>query len=210
MTKKNKTQTGSPQKTTNIYGVNYFDVQIPIKGETPLLMDAWDEEAVQKLPGWIGDEATLVKPAMTREEKIQRKIYRLPDGSPALPALAFQKCFAAAAASKMMTGVNGKKVRCGLRVIPEPGTDLVRIKVGELKINSTTGRNPTTNKGAFIARPMFIEWSAILNVRCIESLIKTRQVAAQVVHCGGQTVGVGAWRVANGGVYGVFGVTPEE
>ncbi len=58
-------------------------------------------------------------------------------------------------------------------------------------------------------RPMFIEWSAMLRVTYITSVLTLDSVAS-LIGAGGMGMGIGEWRPQRGGAYGTYEVDDSK
>lgn len=180
-------------------------VEIPIKGTAPLIVHRWSEKAKEMMLASQQGKKTP-KQAKDPQADYESSMYRLTDGGHGFPVMAFK-----AATVKGGGRVFGKAVKMtelrqvftfiadGLGV---DGTQLARI-TGE-----PTMREDMVRVGMGTAdiryRAEYRDWSALLRVEYVPSVIDIESVVA-LVDAGG-TNGVGEWRPEKSGSYGTYEV----
>lgn len=185
---------------------------------TPLMTHQWSSKAFRQMEEKQQQraEADQKKAPKVPEEDFEAAIYRLPDGSPGIPARAFKK--AVVAAATQLDGVTKVFLRGAFHVIGdavasvngEQGelrpTDLIRIHGGDPTMRTDMVRVGGISKTADIRyRPEWGTWycdvPVLLNVQSlsIERLVHLFNLA-------GFAVGVGEWRPEKDGMHGMFRV----
>lgn len=179
--------------------------QIEIKGTAPLIVHRWSEKARQMMLDAQQGKKNAKQPK-DPDADYETSMYRFEDGGHGFPVMAFK-----AATVKGGGRVFGKAVKMTeLRQvftfladgIGTDGTQLARI-IGEPNM-----REDMVRVGMGTAdirfRAEYRDWSAILRIEYVPSVIDLGSVVA-LVDAGG-TNGVGEWRPEKSGSYGTYEV----
>ncbi len=169
-----------------------------IVGDSPLICHAWSHKAKQEMLDKQMGKAKSKKAPKDPQQDYEEAFYRLPDGTPAFPTIAFKAAAVGSArqldGSIKMTFLRGAFHTVG-ELVPIQGEarmrqDMVRIAGGTADIRF---------------RPEFPEWSVDLPIR-----LNTRSLTLeQLIHIfnqAGFSCGVGEWRPEKDGSYGMFHV----
>jgi hypothetical protein len=182
--------------------INIKRTDIRIVGDTPLIVHAWSEKAKKEMLDKQMKKAKTARAAKDPEKEYQAAFYRLPDGRPGFPAIAF-KAAAVAAGGRFSEGLKMTELRGAffidgelLPINGEPSMreDMVRVGMGTADIRY---------------RPEFKEWSTILPVRFNADAISLEQIV-NLFNLAGFGVGVGEWRPERDGQYGCFHVEIQQ
>lgn len=177
------------------------EVQIPIRGISPLLVHAFSEKQRKKLEEKQNKKAKNSKheerDAMQEMEDAKHKSSEDWEG---FPAHGFKKCMIRAG---KYLGLTMKDLNTALFVNPDcQVTDLVRIH-GEPELDE---RIEYVSNGApdIRYRPIYKDWSATITVTFNAGVVSVEQIH-QMVHAAGWGVGIGEHRPErNGGNLGRF------
>jgi hypothetical protein len=168
-----------------------------IVGDSPLICHAWSTKAKQEMLDKQMGKARGKKEPKDPQRDYEEAFYRLPNGSPAFPTIAFKA--AAVNAASQVAGltkvflrgafhVDGELVEIGGE--PRMREDMVRIAMGTADIRY---------------RPEFPEWSVNLKVRMNARSLTLEQLI-HLFNQAGFSAGVGEWRPERDGSYGMFHV----
>lgn len=181
---------------------------IPIRGTAPLVVHRFSEKAKRQMLDKMGGKKTPKAPKNPQAE-YESAFYRLKDGEPGFPALGFK------AATVGGARFYGKEISMtALRQLVffrgEPGDDghyYVRIE-GEPSMREDVVR--VSNGGTDLRyRPQFTEWSTVLTVTYVKSMITLGSVLS-LIDAGGMGVGVGEWRPEKRGDFGTYEVDSSK
>jgi hypothetical protein len=180
---------------------------VPIVGTSPLIVHRFSEKARKQML----DAAQGNKPPREPkdpEAEYRAAFHRLKDGKPGFPATGFKA--ATVSAGRFFSGVTMTGLRQFLFFKGEIGADgvpLVRIE-GEPRMREDV---VTVNRGGsdLRYRPEFSEWSAVLEIVFVSSMI-TQGSVLSLVDGAGLGVGIGDWRPEKGGDFGTFRVDPTK
>lgn len=176
-------------------------VTVPIRGITPLIVNRFSEKAKQEmLDGFQGRKSP--KQPMDPDKLYQAAFYRTKSGY-GFPAVAFKACTVCAARfygkSVSMTGLRQALFMRGV-LTDADAQPLFEIE-GEPRMREDYVRHQSTTSLRY--RPEFPEWSSVLTVVYVRSLL-TRDSVLSLIDAGGMGVGVGEWRPEKGGDFGTF------
>jgi hypothetical protein len=179
-------------------------VEIPIRGETPLIMQRWSEKSRQQMLEAQQPGTRRKKDARDPEADYQAAFYRLDDGTPGMPATAFKAAIADAA--RFYDGVTMVSLKTAIAVKGIGSEQLVPI-VGDYRMREDTPRN-ANGVADLRYRPEFWPWSATLLVEYLPSMLDGQSVWNLTDAAG--RVGVGSWRPSSpkskSGTFGQFRV----
>lgn len=178
-------------------------LQLVLVGDAPLIMHQWSEKAKTQMRDAQSGKARDKKAVRDPHAEFQASIYRLPDGRPGFPVVAFKA--AAVDACSFVEGLTKVMARgmffIGGELIPIEGPeptmreDMVRVGMGTADLRY---------------RAEFWPWKAALPVVYDAAVIQP-EVIVHLFSKAGFSIGVGEWRPQRDGEYGRFHVaTPEE
>lgn len=183
--------------------IRIIPLRLRLVGLSPLICHAWSQKAKSAMLDKQMGKARAKKEPKDPEADFLASFYRLPDGRPAFPTLAFKA--AAVGASRQIEGLKMTFLRGAFHVqgelvaieSPNPARrreDIVRLQGGVADIRF---------------RPEFDPWAVTLPV----NLNATSMTLEQLVHLfnmGGFSQGVGEWRPERDGSFGMFRVESVE
>lgn len=182
-------------------------LNVPIIGTTPLIINRFSEKAKRIMLAAMQGQK-LPKERKDPEADYEGAFYRLPDGQPGMPAIAFKS--ATVGGARFYSGITMTALRQFLFFRGEVGADgqqLYRIE-GEPRMREDVVR---VNRGGadLRYRPEFPEWRAVIRVVYVKSAL-TRGSVLSLIDAGGMGVGVGEWRPEKGGDFGTYAVDPDR
>ena len=184
---------------------------IPIIGTTPLIVHRFSEKAKrQMLDAMQGKKKvkTLRDPEQDYLDSFYTYDDRAGERQYGFPAVGFKSATISAARlydkSVTMVGLRqalffgGIMGHDGQLLAPIKGEPTMREDVVRLSVSSTDLRY----------RPMFMEWSTMLEVTYVSTVLSQGSVYS-LVDAGGRTVGVGEWRPERKGEFGTYRIDPD-
>ena len=174
---------------------------ITIIGDSPLIMHAWSEKAKQEMLDKQMGKAKGKKEPKNPEQDYEDAFYRLSDGRPGFPSIAFKA--AAVSAARQVEGLTMTFLRGAFHIQDEltPITGTPRMRQDTVRIGMGTAD--------IRFRPEFPAWSAVLKVRLNRRSMTLEQLV-HLINQAGFSVGVGEWRPEKDGSYGMFRVETVE
>lgn len=208
-TTKASTNGAAPTEATiNIRRIGTETIHVPIIGTAPLLVHRFSEKAKrQMLDAQQGRK--MPKQPKDPAAEFDGAFYRLEDGTPGFPVLAFK---AATVAGGRYYGkdVPMTALRQFMFFRGEIGADgrmLCRIE-GEATMREDIVR--IGNGGTDLRyRPQFIDWRATLEIVYVTSAL-TRDSVLSLVEAGGMGAGVGEWRPEKKGDFGTYRIADDR
>jgi hypothetical protein len=181
-------------------------VLIPILGTSPLIVHRFGEKAKRTMLDAMQGRKTPKEPK-NPEAEADAAFYRLIDGTPGFPAIAFKS--ATIGAARFYKQLTMTELRQYFYVHGEAGQGgelLVRIE-GEPRVREDVVR---VQRGTDLRyRPEFLAWRTTLRVTYITSSI-TRTSLLSLIDAGGMGVGVGEWRPEKKGMNGTYRIDPDR
>ena len=171
--------------------------RITLRGTSELVMHAWSDKAKREMLDKQMGKAREKKEFKDPQADYEAAFYRLPDGRPAFPAVAFKAAIVSAA--RQVEGLTMAFLRGAFHVdgdlLPVDGEprmreDMVRVGMGTADIRY---------------RPGFPEWSVVLPVR-LNARALTLEQLCHLIRQAGFSVGVGEWRPERDGSWGMFDI----
>lgn len=178
--------------------INIQLAQIDLVGDSPLIVHAWSEKVKKGMLDKQMKKAKGAQQAKDPNRDYEDAFYRMPDGTPGFPAIAF-KAAAVSAAGRFAEGMKMTEVRGSFHIpcdrIPIEGKpnmreDMVRVGMGTADIRY---------------RPEFKQWRVSLPIRYNADAISLEQIV-NLFNQAGFGVGVGEWRPEKDGSNGMFHV----
>ena len=177
-----------------IKGLEIRQLDLVIVGDTPLIMHAWSQKAVQMMQDKQAGKATSKNPKRDEdaiEIEFEQSVYWISPGKPGFPAAAFKAATVGACrqyailpmtTAKTVLFIEGEINELGQSLVPIIGPmmrrqDMVRLETGVADIRY---------------RYQFYPWSAVLRVKFNSAVITPEQIV-NLVNAGGMG-GVGEWR----------------
>lgn len=183
-------------------------IRVPILGTTPLLVHRFSEKAKRQMLDAMQGRKTPKEPK-DPEAEYEAAFYRLSDGTPGFPVLAFKDATVGGARfyGKQVTMTALKQYIFFHGAVGDDGRALARI-TGEPRMREDVvrvGRGGTDLR----YRPEFREWTTELDVTYVTSSL-TRGSVLSLIDAGGMGVGVGEWRPEKNGDFGTYRIDPDR
>lgn len=181
--------------------INVQRIELVLVGDSPLIMHAWSAKAKKEMLDKQMKKAKMAKAAKDPEQDYQEAFYRLPDGRPGFPTIAF-KAAAVSAGGRFSDGLKMTELRGAFQIEgelaviegePTMREDMVRVGMGTADIRY---------------RPEFKQWRTTLRIRYNSDAISAEQLL-NIFNLAGFGVGVGEWRPERDGQYGMFHVAVD-
>jgi len=183
-------------------------ITVPIVGMTPLIVHRFSEKAKGMMLAAMTGQRQLKEPKDPQAE-YQAAFYRIKGGGYGFPSVAFKLATIGGARfygkSVTMTSLRqylffyGDPAEDGQALVPITGEPVMREDVTRVARGGTT----------LTYRPMFSDWSAVLQVRYVTSAI-TQASVLSLIEAGGMGVGVGEWRPERDGDFGTYRIDPSR
>ena len=179
-------------------------LSVPIIGTSPLIVHRFSEKAKRQMLDNMQGRKSPKEPKNPQAE-YEAAFYRLKDGTPGFPVIAFKQATIGACRfyGKNITMTALKQYIFFRGEIGSDGQMLARIE-GEPRMRedvATVGRGGTDLR----YRPEFTEWSTTLQVVYVTSSL-TRASVLSLIDAGGMGVGVGEWRPERNGDFGTYAI----
>jgi hypothetical protein len=183
-------------------------ISVPIIGTTPLLMHRFSEKAKRQMLDAMQGRKTP-KEVKDPTAEYEAAFYRLADGTPGFPVLAFKDATVGGARfyGKQITMTALKQYLFFRGEVGDDGRALARID-GEPQMREDVVR--VGRGGSDLRyRPEFREWRSVLVVTYVTSAL-TRGSVLSLIDAGGMGVGVGEWRPEKNGDFGTYRIDPDR
>ena len=198
----------SQAATVQIARINVERLLVPIVGTSPLIVHKFSEKAKRQMLDAQQGRKTP-KERRDPEADYQASFYRTESGY-GFPAVAFKAATVGAARfygkDVRMTDLRQSLFFRGKYTAADPqalveiiGEPVMREDVVRLGISGTDLRY----------RPEFPQWSAVLDVTYVQSLL-TRDSVLSLIDAGGMGVGVGEWRPEKKGDFGTYQIDMDR
>lgn len=182
-------------------------IRVPIIGTTPLIVHRFSEKAKRQM---LDNMQGRKSPKLPKdpEAEYEAAFYRLKDGSPGFPVIAFKA--ATVGGARFYGNVTMTALKQFIFFKGEVGDDgrmLTQI-FGEPRMREDV---VTVNRSGsdLRYRPEFVEWAVTLEVTYVSSAL-TRGSVLSLIDAGGMGVGVGEWRPEKDGDFGTFRIDPSK
>lgn len=171
--------------------------QLRIVGDSPLIVHAWSQKAKQEMLDKQMGKARGKKEPKDPQADYEGAFYRLPDGKPGFPTIAFKS--AAVNAARQVEGLTMTFLRGAFHTVgelvaiegePIMREDMVRVGQGTADLRY---------------RPEFAAWAVNLIVR-LNTRALTLEQLLHLFNQAGFSAGVGEWRPEKDGRNGMFHV----
>ena len=201
----------APKKSTDeqiqIDRIPAETIRIPIIGTTPLIVHRFSEKAKRQM---LDNMQGRKSPKLPKdpEAEYEAAFYRLKDGSPGFPVIAFKA--ATVGGARFYGNVTMTALKQFIFFKGEVGGDgrmLTQI-LGEPRMREDV---VTVNRSGsdLRYRPEFAEWAVVLEVTYVSSAL-TRGSVLSLIDAGGMGVGVGEWRPEKDGDFGTYRIDPTK
>ncbi len=171
--------------------------ELRIVGDTPLIVHAWSAKAKKEMLDKQMGKARAKKEPKDPQRDYEDAFYRLPDGTPAFPTIAFKA--AAVGAARQVDGLKMTFLRGAFHTLG----DLVAIE-GEPRMREDMVRlGGVSNPADLRYRPEFDPWAVALRIR-LDARSLTLEQLVHLFNQAGFSCGVGEWRPERNGRFGMF------
>ena len=196
-------------------------LQVPLIGTSPLIVNKFSEKAKREMLEKQLKTAKGLKEARDPAAEAEAGEHLTKDGLPAFPIIGLKAAIVSAArlldfkmtqirqaiavsgdaSAPLNTAFDGALCRdLVMEIIVPPNERNIREDVGRIGNGTAMLRY----------RYEYARWAAEAVISYNSEFLSEDQLA-QLIHAGGQTVGLGEWRPERGGVYGTFRIgTPAE
>lgn len=176
-------------------------MNVTLIGDTPLIMHKWSEKAKKEMLDKQMKKAKQAKEAKDPERDFEDSIYRMPDGHPCFPVIAFKA--AAVTACTSIGNITKVSARQAFHIDgewalikgsePKMREDMVRVGMGTADLRY---------------RGEFFPWFTTLSIAYNDRVMSAEQIL-NMLNTAGFGVGVGEWRPEKDGQFGRFHVANE-
>lgn len=196
-----KTAAVASPAAIEIPAIEIHTYAITLVGDSVLVVHAWSDKAKREMLKKQMGEARGKKEFKDPAQDYEAAFYRLPDGTPGFPTIAFKAAIVSAA--RQVEGLTMAFLRGAFHIDgdlvpiigePEMREDMVRVGMGTADIRF---------------RPGFPSWKVVLPVR-LNSRALTLGQLVHLINQAGFSVGVGEWRPEKDGAWGMFHVDGIE
>jgi hypothetical protein len=176
-------------------------MELRLVGDAPLICHRWSEKARQMMLDKQMKRAKSAKEAKSPEDDFRGSLYALPDGTGyGFPAVGFKS--AAVDACSHVDGITKVEARGAFHLEADSG-DLIRIdgvpSMREDMVRIAMGTADVRHRGEFK------EWSCVVRIRYNANVLSCEQIV-NLFNTAGFAIGVGEWRPARDGSFGMFHV----
>jgi hypothetical protein len=206
---KNTPTTPTAITALDIRALDTESMLVPIVGTAPAITHRFSEKARRQMLDNMQNRKSPKEPKNPQAE-YEAAMYKLDDGRCGIPALAFKQAIVDA------SRFYGKSVsmvilRMGVfvqGVFPEAGGQALIPITGEPHMREDV---TTVGMGGHDLRyrPEFSEWSAVLPITYVSTLLTADSVLS-LIQAAGMGVGVGEWRPERSGDFGTFAIDPDR
>ena len=190
------------EQLVEIKPINIKRAEITLVGDTPLLVHAWADKSRREMLEKQMKKAKTAKTAKDPQADYMGAFYRLENGTPAFPTIAFKQS-AVSAGGRFSDGLKMTELRGSFYIEdelvaiegePNMREDMVRIAMGTADIRY---------------RPEFKKWKVVLKMKYNADAISLEQLV-NIFNLAGFGVGVGEWRPERNGQFGMFHVALDS
>jgi hypothetical protein len=181
--------------TTKLIELDLRTIQVKLEGTSPLMVHAWSEKAKKMMLDKQMGKASKGKEKKDPLADYEAAFYRLSDGAPGFPLLAF-KSAAVTAVTSLGKDFTKVAARQAFHFLPDrKGGDLVEVHFP--KESPPRMREDMVRVGMGTAdiryRPEFVRWGVVIALQFNARAISQEQVI-NLLNLGGFAVGVGEHR----------------
>jgi hypothetical protein len=182
-------------------------IRVPIIGTAPLIIHRFAEKAKRAMLDAMQGRQSVKEPKDPKAE-YEAAFHRLKDGRPGFPVLGFKAATVGGARFYAKVTMTGLK-QC-LFFSGEPGMDGTLLAPIEGEPHMREDAVTINRSGRDLRyRPEFPEWSTMLDVTYVTSML-TRGSVLSLIDAGGMGVGVGEWRPERDGAFGTYRIDPTK
>jgi hypothetical protein len=178
--------------------MNLQAIDITVIGDSPYISHKWSDRIKQKMLAKMLGQADVGREPKDPEREFEESIYRMADGTPAIPVMAFKR--AITSAGRFVQNLKMTEIRGAVHLVshgellpiqgaaPEMREDVVRVNNSAPDIRY---------------RAQFKDWRVKLTVKFNANAISAEEVV-NLFRVAGFAVGVGDWRPECNGPFGTF------
>ena len=189
------------EEVVELKSIRIERINLEIEGDSSLIVHAWSAKAKKEMLDKQMKKAKTAKDAKDPQRDYEEAFYRLPDGKPGFPTIAFKQA-AVSAGGRFSDGLKMTELRgaffidgelAEIKGEPNMREDMVRVGMGTADIRY---------------RPEFKAWKVTLPIKYNADKISLEQLV-NLFNLAGFGVGVGEWRPEKDGQYGMFHVVTK-
>lgn len=189
------------EEVVELKSIRIERINLEIDGDSALIVHAWSAKAKKEMLDKQMKKAKTAKDAKDPQRDYEEAFYRLPDGKPGFPTIAFKQA-AVSAGGRFSDGLKMTELRgaffidgelAEIQGEPNMREDMVRVGMGTADIRY---------------RPEFKTWKVTLPIKYNADKISLEQLV-NLFNLAGFGVGVGEWRPEKDGQYGMFHVVTK-
>lgn len=189
------------EEVVELKSIRIERINLEIEGDSALIVHAWSAKAKKEMLDKQMKKAKTAKDAKDPQRDYEESFYRLPDGKPGFPTIAFKQA-AVSAGGRFSDGLKMTELRgaffidgelAEIKGKPNMREDMVRVGMGTADIRY---------------RPEFKTWRVTLPIKYNADKISLEQLV-NLFNLAGFGVGVGEWRPEKDGQYGMFHVVTK-
>ena len=189
------------EEVVELKSIRIERINLEIEGDSALIVHAWSAKAKKEMLDKQMKKAKTAKDAKDPQRDYEEAFYRLPDGKPGFPTIAFKPA-AVSAGGRFSDGLKMTELRgaffidgelAEIKGEPNMREDMVRVGMGTADIRY---------------RPEFKTWKVTLPIKYNADKISLEQLV-NLFNLAGFGVGVGEWRPEKDGQYGMFHVVTK-
>ena len=189
------------EEVVELKSIRIERINLEIEGDSSLIVHAWSAKAKKEMLDKQMKKAKTAKDAKDPQRDYEEAFYRLPDGKPGFPTIAFKQA-AVSAGGRFSDGLKMTELRgaffidgelAEIKGKPNMREDMVRVGMGTADIRY---------------RPEFKAWKVTLPIKYNADKISLEQLV-NLFNLAGFGVGVGEWRPEKDGQYGMFHVVTK-
>ena len=189
------------EEVVELKSIRIERINLEIEGDSALIVHAWSAKAKKEMLDKQMKKAKTAKDAKDPQRDYEEAFYRLPDGKPGFPTIAFKQAAVSA----------GGRFSDGLKMTELRGAFFIDGELAEIK-GEPNMREDTVRVGMGTAdiryRPEFKTWKVTLPIKYNADKISLEQLV-NLFNLAGFGVGVGEWRPEKDGQYGMFHVVTK-
>lgn len=189
------------EEVVELKSIRIERINLEIEGDSALIVHAWSAKAKKEMLDKQMKKAKTAKDAKDPQRDYEEAFYRLPDGKPGFPTIAFKQAAVSA----------GGRFSDGLKMTELRGAFFIDGELAEIKGNPNV-REDMVRVGMGTAdiryRPEFKTWRVTLPIKYNADKISLEQLV-NLFNLAGFGVGVGEWRPEKDGQYGMFHVVTK-
>lgn len=175
----------------------FTEFTIRVAGTTPLITDAFSEDAKRKLADSQSGAAKVKPGPRDPQREFEYSIYRCHDGTLGIPKLAFRKAIQVGA--MRMTEIKGTEVLAAFQI--NTPAEMLPLEADEPRMR--TDHVVRMGRGNLAYRAEFFPWAVELPIKLDHEVVSLDQFV-HIVYKAGMGVGIGNWRAEKKGDSGLW------